>query len=188
MFLLKKPGRDCLNLLKNQLQNLLWNLWNLLQNLSFGDVPRWRIGLEEIAASLRDLEGWDPVEGLSWDGPTLFVSGARSDFILPEYRPAIRALFPAARFVTIKNAEGKELTIAEDIAKELAVMVDIKTEGNAAKLTSEQIQKGMTPETAFVKESSGVHTFIEGATNVREGIEKLEKIVDKDIKKRKLKS
>ncbi len=90
--------------------------------------------------------------------------------------------------VTIKNAEGKELTIAEDIAKELAVMVDIKTEGNAAKLTSEQIQKGMTPETAFVKESSGVHTFIEGATNVREGIEKLEKIVDKDIKKRKLKS
>lgn len=76
----------------------------LLQNLVFGDVPRWRIGLEEIAASLRDLEGWDPVEGLSWDGPTLFVAGARSDFILPEYRPAIRALFPAARFLTIKNA------------------------------------------------------------------------------------
>ena len=36
--------------------------------------------------------------------PALFVAGARSDYIRPEYRPAIRALFPAARFVTLKDA------------------------------------------------------------------------------------
>jgi pimeloyl-ACP methyl ester carboxylesterase len=34
----------------------------------------------------------------------LFVSGANSDYMLPEYRPTIRALFPSARFVTVKNA------------------------------------------------------------------------------------
>lgn len=32
------------------------------------------------------------------------MAGARSDYIRPEYRPAIRALFPAARFVTLKDA------------------------------------------------------------------------------------
>jgi len=37
-------------------------------------------------------------------GPTLFVRGAGSDYVADEYRPTIRALFPAARFVTLKNA------------------------------------------------------------------------------------
>ncbi len=31
----------------------------LLQNLRFGASPRWRIGLNEIAAAIPDLEGWD---------------------------------------------------------------------------------------------------------------------------------
>jgi esterase len=30
--------------------------------------------------------------------------GARSNYVKPEYRPAILQLFPAARFVTIKDA------------------------------------------------------------------------------------
>jgi pimeloyl-ACP methyl ester carboxylesterase len=34
----------------------------------------------------------------------LFLTGARSDYVSPEYRPAIRALFPAARFVALKEA------------------------------------------------------------------------------------
>jgi len=36
--------------------------------------------------------------GGTYLGPTLFVSGARSDYVLPEHRPIIRALFPAAPF------------------------------------------------------------------------------------------
>jgi esterase len=75
----------------------------LLQNLRFGPPPTWRIGLEQIAAAIPDLEGWVPIAGL-YDGPTLFVAGARSDYVAPEHRPVIRALFPKARFVTIKNA------------------------------------------------------------------------------------
>ncbi|MGH7044740.1 MAG: alpha/beta fold hydrolase [Acetobacteraceae bacterium] len=73
----------------------------LLQNWRDG---RWRIGLGAIIANMAAIEGWDSPAGARFDGPTLFVGGARSDYIRPEYRPAIRALFPAARFVTIKNA------------------------------------------------------------------------------------
>jgi pimeloyl-ACP methyl ester carboxylesterase len=75
----------------------------LVQNLQFGPQPHWRIGLDEIAAAIPDLEGWETPNGV-FSGPTLFVSGARSDYVLPEHRPIIRTLFPAARFVSVKNA------------------------------------------------------------------------------------
>ena len=63
----------------------------------------WRIGLREIAAALPRVETWDATAG-HFDGPTLFVTGARSDYVLPEHRAAILGLFPAARFVAIKDA------------------------------------------------------------------------------------
>lgn len=75
----------------------------LLQNLRFGAQPGWRIGLDAIAAGLHVLEGWPDLEENAYLGPTLFVSGARSDYILPEHRPIIRAMFPAARFAVLKN-------------------------------------------------------------------------------------
>ncbi len=75
----------------------------LLANLRFGAAPTWRIGLAEIAAALPELEGWEAPEG-AYSGPTLFVAGARSRYIRPEHRPTIRALFPHARFVTLKDA------------------------------------------------------------------------------------
>jgi pimeloyl-ACP methyl ester carboxylesterase len=77
----------------------------LLQNLALGERPHWRIGLAEIMAGMDDIGGWpDLPSGTVYSGPTLFVAGARSDYILPEYRRAIRALFPAARFVVVKDA------------------------------------------------------------------------------------
>jgi esterase len=75
----------------------------LLQNLRFGADPGWRIGLDEIAAAIADLEGWTDLPG-RYDGPTVFVTGARSDYVLPEHRPVIRSRFPTARFVAIKHA------------------------------------------------------------------------------------
>jgi esterase len=75
----------------------------LLQNLRFGTGPHWRIGLPEIAAAVPDLEGWNGVPG-AYTGPTLFVTGANSDYVLPEHRPIIRTQFPKARFVAVKNA------------------------------------------------------------------------------------
>jgi pimeloyl-ACP methyl ester carboxylesterase len=77
----------------------------LLQNLGFGADPHWKIGLAEIVAAMPAIGGWDALpEGTAYAGPTLFVAGALSDYIRPEYRPAIRALFPAARFVSVKDA------------------------------------------------------------------------------------
>jgi esterase len=75
----------------------------LIQNLQFGPQPHWRAGLDEIAAAIPDLEGWESPAG-TYSGPTLFVSGARSDYVRPEHRPVIRALFPIARFVSVKHA------------------------------------------------------------------------------------
>ena len=76
----------------------------LLQNLVVGEHPQWRIGLAEIAAAMRAIEGWTAPDAAQYRGPTLFVAGAASDYIRPDHRPAIRALFPAARFVTLKGA------------------------------------------------------------------------------------
>jgi len=76
----------------------------LLQNLRVGTEPAWRIGLAEITAAMQVIEGWSPQTAAPYPGPTLFIAGARSDYIIPEYRPAIREKFPAARFVTLKGA------------------------------------------------------------------------------------
>jgi len=75
----------------------------LLQNLRFGATPHWRIGLREIAACIPDLEGWQSQTGV-YNGPTLCVSGANSNYVLPEHRPIIRQQFLAARFVAVKRA------------------------------------------------------------------------------------
>ena len=54
----------------------------LLQNLAFGDPPRWRIGLAGIAAGLPDIESW-PAVTARYAGPTLFVAGERSATFAP---------------------------------------------------------------------------------------------------------
>jgi esterase len=75
----------------------------LLQNLRLGSSPHWRIGLAEITTAIPELEGWIELPG-AYPGPSLFVTGATSDYVLPEHRPVIRAQFPAARFVAVKHA------------------------------------------------------------------------------------
>jgi esterase len=76
----------------------------LLQNLRFGTEPAWRIGLDAIANALPQISSWPELDEAAYLGLTLFVSGARSDYIKPEHRAAIRELFPSARFAVLKNA------------------------------------------------------------------------------------
>jgi esterase len=64
----------------------------------------WRVGLPQIAAALPMIETWDQHEAAPYPGPALFVTGARSDYVKPQDHPTIRALFPTARFVAIKDA------------------------------------------------------------------------------------
>ncbi len=75
----------------------------LLQNWRAGAASPWRIGLAEIAAAMSDIEGWEST-GASYAGATLFVAGESSTYIRPRHRDLIRALFPAARFVTLRHA------------------------------------------------------------------------------------
>jgi pimeloyl-ACP methyl ester carboxylesterase len=65
--------------------------------------PRWRINLDVLKAEMPKIIGWPQVTG-RFDGPTLFLSGALSHYVRPEYRETIRALFPAARFAKIPGA------------------------------------------------------------------------------------
>ncbi len=72
----------------------------LLQNFRPG--TGWRIGLDQIVAALPSIEGWN-VTG-SYPGPALSILGERSEYVLPEHRPRLRALFPAIRFTTLPDA------------------------------------------------------------------------------------
>ena len=77
----------------------------LLQNLATGCAPHWRIGLDQIAAGIAEIEGWPDLSGhQAYRGPALFVAGARSDYIRQADHEAITALFPDAVIARLDDA------------------------------------------------------------------------------------
>jgi esterase len=81
----------------------------LLQNLRRGKAPgdhpwRWRLNLGLLSDALDQVGGWPEVDAAPYEGPVLWVAGANSDYVRPEYAPRMRALFPRVRQVTVKNA------------------------------------------------------------------------------------
>ena len=48
------------------------------------------------------IVGWPGTQG-HFDHPTLFLTGAKSSYVLPEHRATIRALFPKARFAKLPD-------------------------------------------------------------------------------------
>jgi len=78
----------------------------LLQNLQRADGGwRWRANLDLLRASLEVIGGFpDPAPGASFDGPVLWVAGARSDYVRPEHGERMRALFGRTRQLTVKDA------------------------------------------------------------------------------------
>jgi esterase len=74
----------------------------LLQSLDLKD-RRWRLNLDVLEREMPEILSFPPVEG-DYGGPTLFLSGAASDYVRPEHRDRIKALFPAARLVSIPGA------------------------------------------------------------------------------------
>lgn len=63
----------------------------------------WRLNLEVLERDMELITGFPPVTG-RFDGPTLFLAGARSDYVLPRHRPIIKRLFPNARQAKIPDA------------------------------------------------------------------------------------
>ncbi len=76
----------------------------LLQSLDLrADPPRWRLNLDVLGAEMDRITGWPEVEG-QFGGPVLFLSGGQSDYVQPEHRAPIRALFPEAKFAKLAQA------------------------------------------------------------------------------------
>lgn len=65
--------------------------------------PRWRLNLDVLEAEMPNIVGWPGTIG-QFVRPALFLTGADSSYVKPEYRDLIRALFPAARFARIPDA------------------------------------------------------------------------------------
>ena len=74
----------------------------LTQSLDISE-KKWRLNLDILAAEMDKIIGFPSLEG-QFDGPTLFLSGARSDYVLPEHREIIKPLFPQAKFAKIPEA------------------------------------------------------------------------------------
>ena len=60
----------------------------------------WRLNLDALEANMPHVIGFPEVTG-TFSGETLFLSGANSDYVKPDYRARIKELFPNAHFAKI---------------------------------------------------------------------------------------
>ena len=63
-----------------------------LQSLDLKD-RRWRLNLDALEANMPHVIGFPEVTG-TYEGKTLFLSGANSDYVKPDYRARIKDLWP----------------------------------------------------------------------------------------------
>lgn len=77
----------------------------LLKNLRRDEMGRfhWRLDLDSLSANFSNL--WEEIDGgRAFSGPTLFLRGALSTYVLDEDVASIRRHFPAAQLETIEDA------------------------------------------------------------------------------------
>ncbi|MBE7323644.1 alpha/beta fold hydrolase [Nocardioides sp. Y6] len=78
----------------------------LLQSLRRTDEGwRWQLNLPVLRERLQDVSGWPASwsEHEPYPGQVLWIAGADSGYVKDEYAPAMEALFPRVRRVTIKG-------------------------------------------------------------------------------------
>lgn len=76
----------------------------LIQSLDLkSDPPRWKLNLDVLEHEMDRITGWPGTEG-RFTGPTLFLSGALSDYVRPEHRPEIKRLFPNVKMAKLPGA------------------------------------------------------------------------------------
>ncbi|XP_061257879.1 protein ABHD11 isoform X2 [Bos javanicus] len=63
----------------------------------------WRLNLDALAQHLDKILDF-PSRQETYSGPTLFLRGGNSQFLLPSHYPEIRRLFPRAQMQTVPNA------------------------------------------------------------------------------------
>ena len=65
---------------------------------------RWQMNLELLGDHLPEMGSWPELDVPPYTGPVLWLAGADSRYIRPEYAAAMRALFPRVQLVRIKGA------------------------------------------------------------------------------------
>ena len=80
----------------------------LLQNLRRDHTGhpgwRWQMNLQLLGDHLAEMGSWTELDEPPYTGPVLWLAGADSRYIQPEYASAMRALFPRVQLVRIKGA------------------------------------------------------------------------------------
>lgn len=79
-------------------------LQNLRRDADSDTGWRWQMNLSLLGAKLAELGDWTDLHTPPYEGPVLWVAGGRSDYITPDYGPAMRSLFPRTQLFTVKNA------------------------------------------------------------------------------------
>lgn len=105
----------------------------LLQSLDLkATPPRWRLNLAALERQMDLITGWPADLAFTpFEKPTLFLSGAQSDYVRSDAREAIRALFPRARMARIPGA-GHWLHAEKPREFEAALRVFLGPESTAA--------------------------------------------------------
>ncbi|MBV1866137.1 MAG: alpha/beta fold hydrolase [Rhodobacteraceae bacterium] len=76
----------------------------LLSSLALAEGGnRWLLNLDALANNMDSIIGFPHVAS-AFDGPTYFVHGGASDYVLPKHHKAIEALFPRAQYHRIEGA------------------------------------------------------------------------------------
>lgn len=74
----------------------------LLQNLVRGEAGwQWRSNLRALRDGLELISAFPESSGARYLGPALFVHGAHSSYVKPEYLPRMKALFPGLQLVSL---------------------------------------------------------------------------------------
>lgn len=78
----------------------------LLTNLIQTDQQRykWRINIPALLSNFQNIARFPPIEDLLYEGNTLFIGGAKSDYIEKSDYPKILKLFPNAELKYIEGA------------------------------------------------------------------------------------
>ena len=74
----------------------------ILQSLDVAE-GRWRLNLDVLEKEMPKIVGFPDIDGV-FEGPTLFLHGGESTYVLREYRERIKTLFPNAVFAKIPGA------------------------------------------------------------------------------------
>jgi len=85
---------------------------------------KWRLNLTTLEAEMDKIMSFPDLGG-TFENPVLFLTGAQSDYVLPEHRDQIKAMFPQSRFAKL-NGAGHWLHADKPRAFEEAVIAFFK--------------------------------------------------------------